>query len=61
MLITLIQEAMKGGFRINAACVETEVSLRTYRRWLRGKEITVDKRSEAKRPEPSNKLSNEER
>jgi hypothetical protein len=61
MLFTLIQEAMKGGCRINAACVDTEISLRTYRRLLRSKEITVDKRSEAKRPEPSNKLSNEER
>ena len=53
MLITLIQEAMKDGCRINAACLESDLSLRTYRRWLRGKEITVDKRPEAKRPEPS--------
>jgi putative transposase len=61
MLITLIQEAMKNGCSINTACMETEISLRTYRRWLCGKEITVDKRPEAKRPEPSNKLSQEER
>jgi hypothetical protein len=61
MLINLIQDAMKSGCSINAACVETEISLRTYRRWLCGKEITVDKRPEAKRPEPSNKLSKEER
>ena len=61
MLLTLIQEATKDGCRINAACVETEISLRTYRRWVCGKEITVDKRAEAKRPEPSNKLSKEER
>jgi len=50
MLITLIQEAMKNGCRLNAACVESDLSLRTYRRWLRGKEITVDKRPEANRP-----------
>ena len=61
MLITLIQEAMKNGCRVNPACVETEISLRTYRRWLCGKENTVDKRPGAKRPEPSNKLSQEER
>ncbi len=61
MLVTLIQEAKKNGCRINAACVEAEVSLRTYRRWVCGDEITVDKRAEAKRPEPSNKLSKKER
>ena len=61
MLVTLIQEAKKNGCRINAACVEAEVSLRTYRRWVCGDESTVDKRAEAKRPEPSNKLSKKER
>jgi putative transposase len=41
-------------------CIETEVSLRTYRRWLCGDEITVDKRPDAIRPEPGNKLSEQE-
>ena len=61
MLITLIQEVMKYGCRINSACVESVLSLRTYRRWLRGKAIIVDKRPDAKLPEPNNKLSNVER
>ena len=52
---------MKNGCRVNAACVETEISLRTYRRWLCGKELMVDKRPDAKRPDPSNKLSKTER
>jgi putative transposase len=56
----LIQAAMKDGCRLNAVCNETEVSLRTYRRWLCGDEITVDKRRDAIRPEPSNKLSEQE-
>jgi len=37
------------------------VSLRTYRRWYRGGQIQIDQRPEAQRPEPSNKLSSEER
>jgi hypothetical protein len=45
--VTLIQAAMKDGCRLNAACNETEVSLRAYRRWLCGDEITVDKRRDA--------------
>ena len=61
MLVTLIQGAMKDGCNLNAACIEVEISLRTYRRWLCGEEITVDKRPEAIRPEPRNKLSEEER
>ena len=51
---------MKDGCRLNAACNETEISLRTYRRWLCGDEITVDKRPDAIRPEPVNKLSEQE-
>jgi putative transposase len=51
---------MKDRRRLNAACNETEVSLKTYRRWLCGDEITVDKRRDAIRPEPGNKLSEQE-
>jgi len=52
---------MKDGCRLNAACIEAEISLRTYRRWVCGEEIAEDKRPTAKRPEPRNKLSEEER
>ena len=53
---------MKDGCSVNAACNEVEISLRTYRRWVCGDEkVKADKRSEALRPEPSNKLNQEER
>jgi putative transposase len=48
------------GYSLNAACNQTEISLRTYRRWLCGDEIPVDKRPDAIRPEPVNKLSDQE-
>ena len=60
-MVTLIKGAMKDGCRLNAACIEAEISLRTYRRWVCGEEIAEDKRPTAKRPEPRNKLSEEER
>jgi putative transposase len=51
---------MKDGCNLNAVCNETEINLRTYRRELCGDKITVDKRPDAIRPEPSNKLSEQE-
>jgi putative transposase len=51
---------MKDGCLHNAACYEAGGSLRTYRRCLCGDEITVDKRRDAIRPEPGNKLSEQE-
>jgi hypothetical protein len=37
---------MTDGCSINAACNETDISLRTYRRWLSKGEITVDSAAE---------------
>jgi putative transposase len=37
------------------------LSLRTYRRWTRDGKVQADKRPDALRPEPSNKLSKQER
>jgi putative transposase len=59
--VTLIQAAMTDRCSLNAACNETDISLRTYRRWLSKGKITVDKRPDAICPEPSNKLTEEER
>jgi putative transposase len=60
-LVKLIQEAVQSGCRLVPACEETEVSLRTYRRWVQGKSpLRADQRPEAIRPEPTNKLSDEE-
>jgi putative transposase len=48
---------MKDVYRLSSACNETEISLRIYRRLLCVDAITVDKRPDAIRPEPGNKLS----
>jgi putative transposase len=53
--VALIQAAMTDGCSINAACIETDISLRAYRRWLSKGEITVDKRPDTIRPEPGYK------
>lgn len=43
------------------ACKEIEISLRTYRRWAQtGEDVQEDQRSKAVRPEPKNKLSDDE-
>ena len=41
--------------------METEIDLRTYRRWYRGGEIQQDLRPLVVRPEPANKLTEKER
>ena len=59
--MALIQEAVKAGCRLEPACKETNISLRTYRRWLQaGGNIRADQRSVVARPEPQNKLNEQE-
>lgn len=60
-LVDLIQEAQSNGSRLEAACNEVGLSLRSYRRWFQRGEVQADKRPEAKKPEPSHKLSEDER
>ncbi len=60
-MIDLIQEAKGAGARLFRACDEAGIGLRTYRRWFREGSVQVDKRPEAPRPEPANKLSEEEK
>lgn len=57
----LIQEANKNGARLSMACEEVGISVRTYERWVNGGEVKVDQRPLVTRPEPSNKLTSEER
>jgi putative transposase len=57
----LIQEAVQAGARRAQACAALGLSVRTYQRWIREGEVKVDGRPLAKRPEPQNKLSAEER
>ena len=60
-MINLIQEACNSGARLPPACATAELSLRTYRRWYHDGKVCADKRSEALRPEPQNKLTEAER
>lgn len=55
--VSWIREANQAGARLRLACDEVGISLRTYKRWYRGGKVTTDKRPEAIRPEPMNKLS----
>ncbi len=45
------------------ACAELEISLRTFQRWVRDGDdaVTADSRTTVVRPEPANKLSEDER
>lgn len=58
--VNLIQEANQAGARLHLTCKEAGITLRTYRRWYRDGQITADKRPDAIRPQPSNKLTQAE-
>jgi transposase InsO family protein len=57
----LIEETCLSGARQERACAELEIDARTYRRWVREGDVKSDGRPAAKRAEPRNKLSDEER
>jgi transposase len=57
----LIEEAITAGARRVNACAEFEVSDRTVRRWTKDGQVHADQRPLVPRPEPANKLSDEER
>lgn len=60
-MIELIKEAVTSGCRLELACEEVEISLRTYRRWVQRKgQVREDQRPLVTRPEPGNKLTPEE-
>jgi putative transposase len=59
--VTLIKETMASGACCFKACAVLEISVRTFRRWVQGREIRADQRPLIERPEPRNKLSDEER
>ena len=59
--ITLIEDAVAAGARRTEACAEMAFSARTLRRWTAGGQVHADQRSVAPRPDPRNKLSDEER
>lgn len=63
MCITLIREAQAAGSRLDSACAELDICLRTYQRWVRDGDDAVgaDRRTTNVRPPPGNKLSEQER
>ena len=60
-MVKYIQEAVTDGSRLDPACDEAEICLRTYRRWVKAGEVKADQRPDAVRPDPSNKLTQSER
>ncbi len=56
----LIEEAVASGARKLKACSTVGISIRTLQRWSIDGELTEDLRATAYRPDPSNKLSDEE-
>jgi len=59
----LIREAQAAGSRLAPACVELGITLRTFQRWVRDGDgaVAADSRPTSVRPEPANKLSEDER
>lgn len=59
--VELIDEAVAAGARQHKACAILEISSRTYQRWTQDAAVLSDRRPDAQRPVPANKLSPEER
>lgn len=59
--VRLIDKARKSGARLEPACRTLLITARTYQRWCSVGTVQGDRRPEALRPEPRNKLSPEER
>lgn len=60
-LVNWIDEAYSHGSRLQPACAEADITIRTYQRWHRAGEVCGDARPKAVRPAPSHSLSTEER
>jgi len=61
MIIALVDEAVKSGARQGKACEILRVSPRTLQRWKDDRTPIADQRPTAARPEPKNKLTQEEK
>ena len=59
----MIREAQAAGSRLAPACIELGITLRTFQRWVRDGDdaVAADSRPTSVRPEPANKLSEDER
>lgn len=59
--VALIREAQSNGARLKPACMLLGLGIRTFQRWTQGGHLKQDQRPGARRPEPRNKLSEQER
>lgn len=59
--VSLINEAVGSGARKRLACAALGITARTAERWVEGGALAADRRPNASRPTPANKLSTEER
>lgn len=59
-LVQWVDEAVVAGARVAPACIEADLSVRTYQRWTHGDSVKADARPQAVRPMPANKLSADE-
>ena len=59
--IDLVDESIASGASLSKSCHVLEVHPKTYRRWIQAGGMLADGRPNAKRPTPSNKLTDEER
>ena len=58
--IQWIEEAMAQGARKALACETIGLNIRTVQRWYQNNTVVADKRPQARRPEPANRLTDEE-
>lgn len=61
LAVKLIQEANQNGTRLEMACDELNINVRTYQRWVSDGGVREDQRPHVPRPEPKNKLTAEEK
>lgn len=59
--VELISEAVKEGAALYKACRELGISKRTYNCWKNTDNDYIDKRTTCERPEPQNKMTQEEK
>ena len=59
--VQLIDEARERGARLAPACAVMGIYRRTYGRWTQGEIVQPDRRPDALRPTPANKLGDDER
>lgn len=60
-LVELIGEAVDSGARLSRTCAEVGIASSTYRRWQNEGSVLQDRRPNADRPTPRNKLAPEEK